>query len=782
MEKELLEKITKNQDRVVYFMVNSTAEQVEKDPETGRFYMDIREMIIKDEEALSKLSTNNLALLFSNLLSNSEAKSKIEDMLMSKVEAGENIFSGINAEYDYFGVYNTTWNSMFSNFSKEDQTAIIEGIKEKFENLKNENEEIYNMADKLRDYLSISNFLSCYDRGIFSERAVATMENVFTKDPNIFNSMNFNMMQDEFLNINEDSLIHILRYPNLSSKLLLLKDNAPDLLDTFIDRTNSLQGKEHIATVYEEMERMASSFAKNYTALEGRSSQEIIDLSLKKFDLCEKYLSRGKQGQSLEEFLDEEFEKSIQNESMIGKKYSPHTQESLKRDKCEIIFNKYFSISTEDAERILESYGDDFSSIEGILDEVSKETLSKIKAILSLENLEELNQLFAGKHPSITAEIMPADRMIAIESSYREAYAKTYTKSFSSTSGRISEEIQNGNANFVEVDGKKVPVVKLTSPFNFLIHSSDTGFKGDKELKNNSFRETWTNNEDTSHHLVATTNIDESFMGMAPVGNNGVYYGFVPNNPENVNLMGNHDINSHVRNSGYSAQYAKYISQEKMPYNSRRVYSEFAIEKNIPDYVVIFDDMDEAKLKNAYKAAAEFGIPVISIDKREVVKNQEENLENLISKYQESHSVQDLETIIKTFETNKAGWLLNRVDEKDETFTENIQHTEFAETFNNLGQKIRGILSEFQKSASVEELVSLRDVLESEAELYKNQNELNLPFTKVKMSDFLTVTLEETTELVKNNAITQEDVAKETDRLIAVEKGIEPKQTEVEEK
>ncbi len=783
MEKELLEKIIKNQDKVVYFMVNSIAEMVRIDSETGNSYMDLSEMITQDEDALSKLSTNNLALVFSSLLGDSKAKTKIEEMLMAKVKAGENIFSGINAEYDHMGFfYSTTWSDMLSNFSEENQSSILKAIEERFNNFKTENEAMYNIADYLQDYLNISNFFSCYDRGIFSEKAVAVMKKIIDKDLNIFNAMNFNMMQDEFLNLNEDSLMHILRYPNLSSKLLLIKDNAPELLDAFINEVNSIQGNEHISTVYEEIERMASCFAQNYSSLNGRSSQEAIDLSLKNFKLREKYLENGKQGQSIEEFLDEEFQKTIQNESKIEEKYSSFTQESLRRDKYEIIFNKYFSISLEDAERIVKEYGEDFSSIEEGLDDVSKETLGKIKAILSLENLEELNQLFAGKHLSITTEIVPAKSMIAIESSYREAYAKTYTKSFNSTANKISEEIQNGNVSFVEADGKQVLVVKLTTPFNFLIHSSDTGFKGDKELTNNSFKETWTNTEDTSHHLVATANIDESFMGMAPIGKNGVYYGFVPNNPQNINLMGNHDIDSHVRISKYAAHDPKYISQEKMPYSSRRVYSEFAIEKAIPDYVIIFDDMDETKLENAYKAASEFGIPVVSINKREVVKNQEENLENLMDEYRKSHSLVDLEKIIKTFETNKAGWLLNRVDEKDETFTESIQHTEFAETFNNLGIKIREILSEFQKNASIEDLKSLRSVLESEAKLYKSQNELNVPFTKVKMSDFLTITLEETIELVKNNDITQEDVAKETHRLIAAEKGIEPEQTEVEEK
>ncbi len=782
MKKELLE-IIKNQDRVVYFMTNSFAEQVEQDPEIGEDYTEISKMVIESEEVLSNLSTNNLVLIFSSLLLDSEEKSKIEDILMTKVRAGENIFSGINAEYDYLQVYNnTTWNAMFSNFSEENQSEILETIKERFDNLKSENKAMYDIADNLYDYLNISNFLSCYDRGVFSEKAVSIMEKILAKYLNVFNSMNFNMMQDEFLNLNEDSLIHVLKYPNLSSKLLLLKDNAPQLLEAFINEANSIQGNEHISTVYEEMKRMASSFAQNYKFLNGRGSKKSIDLSLKKFKLCEKYLKNGEKEQSIEEFLDEEFEKSIENESMIGKKYSPFTQESLKIDKCEIIFNKYFSISIEDAEKIVEAYDGDFSSIEGNLDDLSKEILGKIKSILSLENLEELNQLFIGKHPNITTEIISAKKMIAIESSYREAYAKTYTRSFNSTASRISKKMQNGNVRLVEFDGKQVPVVKLTSPFNFLIHSSDTGFKGDKELINDSFRETWTNSKDTSHHLIATTNIDENFMGMAPLENSGVYYGFVPNNPEDVNLMGNHDINSNVRNSSYTAQYPKYISQEKMSYSSRRVYSEFAIEKAIPDYVIIFDDMDGTKLKNAYKAASEFEIPVIFMDKKEIVRNQEENLQNLMDKYQESHSIKDLERIIKTFETNKAGWLLNRVDEKDETFTEGIQHIQFAEIFKNLGKKIRGILSEFQQNASIKDLVALKDILESETELYKSQNELNLPFTKVKMSDFLTITLEEITELVKNNGITKEDVAKETDKLIAAEKGIGQKQTETREK
>ncbi len=768
MNQKIYNEIIRNQDRLIYFSINKFLEKLDKDLTIEESYDNLYEIIreIDTEEILNKFSTENLLLIFSKLFIDDKNKQKIEDILMDRFNKGENIFYSPNVEIgDMIGGIQYSWDLAFANFSENNQKMIIDAVNNKFENLKLQDEELYKIADKLDSYLNISNFLSSYDKGLFSDKSIDLTKKIIKRDANIFRAMNFNMLEDEFLNINYEAFIHIIRYPNLCKKLLIIKNNNPELLKEFISEINSIQDTEHISTIYEEIDRIIDSFSKNGYLLDKKSNKDVIELSLKKFELCNEFF-KDTTSETIEEFLDKKFSDTIEKEKKIGEKYSSITKESLINEKLEIIFNKYFSISLEDAKRNLKEYGEDILSIEENLDSKDKNTFNQIRKILDITSIEELNTLYETN--SITTS---AKEMITMESNYREAYALTYIKKFEDTRNKISDNIKNGNVTYVEFENKKIPQIKINGLFNILIHSSDTGFKGNKELKNNNFKETWIDVKDTSQHLVSTTNVNESFMGVAPIGPNGVYYGFVPNNPQNINLMGNEDINSNVRKSNYSAGKSKYISADKMPYYSRRIYSEFAIEKAIPDYIIIFDDMNDKNLQNSYKAATEFEIPIIYMDKREIVKQQKQNIEQLITKFKTTRSLEDLELIIKTYETNKAGWLLNRENENDDTLTESIKNYDLMKDFDDMSKEIRIVLQEFKQNASYDELVGLKSIIEGEESLYKAQNKNEANFTKVKMSNFLKITLDEILELVNNKHITLDEIYNEENRITNIEKG-----------
>lgn len=78
------------------------------------------------------------------------------------------------------------------------------------------------------------------------------------------------------------------------------------------------------------------------------------------------------------------------------------------------------------------------------------------------------------------------------------------------------------------------------------------------------------------------------------------------------------------------------MSSKTLVYNSRRVYSEFGIEREgtIPDYVVICDDDLPEVIENSYKAASQFEIPIIYINKAEIEKEQIKNLEDMLENFE----------------------------------------------------------------------------------------------------------------------------------------------------
>ena len=74
--------------------------------------------------------------------------------------------------------------------------------------------------------------------------------------------MNFGLVQDQFLELGEDVITHIAKYPELTQKLFILQNNAPKLFDAFTNEINSIKSREHISTVYEEIRCLLDKFSK----------------------------------------------------------------------------------------------------------------------------------------------------------------------------------------------------------------------------------------------------------------------------------------------------------------------------------------------------------------------------------------------------------------------------------------------------------------------------------------------------------------------------------------
>ena len=86
----------------------------------------------------------------------------------------------------------------------------------------------------------------------------------------------------------------------------------------------------------------------------------------------------------------------------------------------------------------------------------------------------------------------------------------------------VYDKFQNKNIMVKEIgesvikdsyNGKKVTIIPMHDNFNFLITSTDTGYKEKKEIKNNSFVDTYKNIDDTNVDKTSTTYIDNNNLG-----------------------------------------------------------------------------------------------------------------------------------------------------------------------------------------------------------------------------------------------------------------------------
>lgn len=133
----------------------------------------------------------------------------------------------------------------------------------------------------------------------------------------------------------------------------------------------------------------------------------------------------------------------------------------------------------------------------------------------------------------------------------------------------------------------------------------DAEFIEVKPEKASDFTEEWHNGKNKNNHIISTTYINQDLMGMAPVGKKGVRYGFADLSDEQIKLMGVSDLDTYSIYFAYDSASKQYMSAKTLANNSRRVYSEFGIEREstLPNYVVLADDDSPEVVDNSYRAA-----------------------------------------------------------------------------------------------------------------------------------------------------------------------------------
>ena len=397
--------------------------------------------------------------------------------------------------------------------------------------------------------------------------------------------------------------------------------------------------------------------------------------------------------------------------------------------------NKKYSLSLSGAKDLLKDFGTDIENLE--LSEETKKLFLELDEIVNLEDEKEIDRLF--KENEMTYSTIQVKK---IKNEIAKECAKDFSKEFNNTDEKIKNKIKNNeNVANIEYKGKKIQCVKLKENFNLLVHSTDAEFVNTKNSVEN-FAEDWSSGKDKKNHIISTTYINQDFLGMAPVAKNGVRYAFQNLEKSKLKLMGVTDLNTYSNSFAYDSVKRQYMSSKTLVYNSRRVYSEFGIEREgtIPDYVVICDDDLPEVIENSYKAASQFEIPIIYINKAEIEKEQIKNLEDMLGNFRNTKDTEVLHKLINTYETNMAGWLLNRSDEiqDDKSHTANVDNTRFKEDFKQIQSQIEDTVKEYFKESkenkiSDNKISEVISILLDEIELYEGC-EKTKPISKTRVS------------------------------------------------
>ena len=712
--KELIKKIIEEQDIVALYTYDGFNKSlgIMQEYSKGILYSGLKKFILQNSEMLKKFTTKNLYTLLASTYDESE-KQMINEQIAERLKKEEFFCEDIDSEVFLHPIH--TYDS-YGKIDKDVRNKINIELEKQLKELGKE----YEIIDKnIKNYPDAANFLKYYKDGIFNNDKIAMINKFIEKDSKALEYMNFGIFKDNIFEIGSEFCEYISKFPTISYQLIFLEEKSPEIFKKISERFKNYNDiKENL----DEIEVLITYCARN--------AFDLKEKNIKIEDLLECAYRNSNEFKLINVECGEDYKKRLNQE--LDKQYA--NAKDIK-EKLNIYMNKKYSLSLSGAKDLLKDFGTDLENLE--LSEETKKLFLELGEIVNLEDEKEIDRLF--KENEMTYSTIQVKK---IKNEIAKECAKDFSKEFNNTDEKIKNKIKNNeNVANIEYKGKKIPCVKLKENFNLLVHSTDAEFVNTKNSVEN-FAEDWSSGKDKKNHIISTTYINQDFLGMAPVAKNGVRYAFSNLEKSKLKLMGVTDLNTYSNSFAYDSVKRQYMSSKTLVYNSRRVYSEFGIEREgtIPDYVVICDDDLPEVIENSYKSASQFEIPIIYINKAEIEKEQIKNLEDMLGKFQNTKDTEVLHKLINTYETNMAGWLLNRSDEiqDDKSHTANVDNTRFKEDFKQIQSQIEDTVKEYFKESkenkiSDNKISEIISILLDEIELYEGCEETK-PISKTRVS------------------------------------------------
>lgn len=712
--KELIKKIIEEQDIVALYTYDGFNKSlgIMQEYSNGILYSELKKFILQNSEMLKKFTTKNLYTLLASTYDESE-KQMINEQIAERLKKEEFFCEDIDSEVFLHPIH--TYDS-YGKIDKDVRNKINIELEKQLKELGKE----YEIIDKnIKNYPDAANFLKYYKDGIFNNDKIAMINKFIEKDSKALEYMNFGIFKDNIFEIGSEFCEYISKFPTISYQLIFLEEKSPEIFKKISERFKNYNDiKENL----DEIEVLITYCARN--------AFDLKEKNIKIEDLLECAYRNSNEFKLINVECGEGYKKRLNQE--LDKKY---TNAKDIKEKLNIYMNKKYSLSLSGAKDLLKDFGTDIENLE--LSEETKKLFLELGEIVNLEDEKEIDRLF--KENEMTYSTIQVKK---IKNEIAKECAKDFSKEFNNTDEKIKNKIKNNeNVANIEYKGKKIQCVKLKENFNLLVHSTDAEFVNTKNSVEN-FAEDWSSGKDKKNHIISTSYINQDFLGMAPVAKNGVRYAFSNLEKSKLKLMGVTDLNTYSNSFAYDSVKRQYMSSKTLVYNSRRVYSEFGIEREgtIPDYVVICDDDLPEVIENSYKSASQFEIPIIYINKAEIEKEQIKNLEDMLGKFQNTKDTEVLHKLINTYETNMAGWLLNRSDEiqDDKSHTANVDNTRFKEDFKQIQSQIEDTVKEYFKESkenktSDNKISEVISILLDEIELYEGCEETK-PISKTRVS------------------------------------------------
>ena len=740
---ERSENFVKKQDWFCYYGIHCVDPSIGltdncKEDESIR-YFDILPLISQEEDAvLRRFSVKNLMHLLSSERIKVEDKARILHIISEKIEQEPFYIEDHIKEFGLIPI----------SIGKTEILKLPEELIKKAADLMEEYRQATKgtncekIAPHLEKFVDCSSFFVQFQKGEFSDEKVALLESALEYNPQALRHVNFSLFQENIYQmLGKEMVAYVMKFPNLSAQIEILSKENPDLLQIIVNKVKETPNLYDEVNLMEELIQYGTNNCYQINPEDLKDPSRLIDAALRnnrsKRDnqvIAVPYSSQYQK--DLETAWEAEYQKAKQEEwKSLGLGYqgiyfgmsgNPSRLDVIKN----IYLNRYFAMSLAEAKNFIKMYG---QNLEGMQSESARELIQQINEVLAMEEESQID-FQKGKSYSI-------EEKENIKRGLEKEYALSYVTELQKTGELIDQDPGQSQIDF---QGRKIKIVEMPEEFNLLVHSTGAGFVNPNQMREGeNYQEKWTESDHSFNHILSMSYINQDFLGMAPVSGRGVIYGFHRIEQDSIRLMGETDINTFSNGFGYSSEHKKYLTAKAMPYHSRRVYNEIGIERKgtMPNYVLLFDDSSEETIQSTYQAAADWNIPVIFCDKTKIKDRQIANLERLRLEFQEKKDPRILKELLNTYETNMAGWLLNRSKEKeDQSHTQEINHERFRQSFEEEYQKIEVTLDQYldqfanlERGAQDEDLIRMMQIVLEEQDLYERSMK-QAPISKTEIT------------------------------------------------
>ena len=581
-----------------------------------------------DDELIYKLNDNNLYQVY---------------LLNKNVNTEKEIINRFEKD-PYSFVSNNMCEEVFENLLQEDKEQIKEKLNTKLIQAFGSHPELY---EQIVQNNTILNFkaVEAYENGFLkNEKNLELFKNLIDNNPYIISTVNFKFLNLDF-NINDDGrfLRKISKYPEMQERIVRIKqtnDNNFSLLNDLITTFNSNEDKifdRKLMIVLNNLENTNYNFDHKLNEKEVDNLIRYILLNSKVFRFSKKSMDiKDIDMLNYSEEIAKKCDKDYQNAQSL-------------LDKKNLLFMKYFDITYEDAEEFIRMYDNDLNGVK--VSEAALSYMECIKEIMTFNKEEEFDAFYNGYSPRYSI-----NDLFVIENDYQKAYTKALLNSMYKG---------NGEKQYIEIDGSKVEVTVPNEDFKMLMHSTNAYSK--LPMIDDNFYKSWNMSKNTNNHGICTALVSDKSLGFPPLkSGGGCIFGFSEFSESSITNMAPYDLYS--LNSDYELITSRpliYSSPDSMLDMTRHSHNEFVIERtnllnndtvNIqPDYVIITNEMDDEKRKNAVKASKEMnppdGLPIVYIDIERLVNKNKKTIIEDMSKLLKNSDTMLLSSILNIYES-----------------------------------------------------------------------------------------------------------------------------------